>query len=139
MQREAGYSKVEYLLAVALIGLVATLTFSNYQNFVKNSYDQIAESDYLNLKTVVFNALASPNAPLRFIFTNKRGPVSLPSPLNSEAVSKDIEVSVFHQTVRSRLTRPTTATTMLVYHVGGSKKFSYSEVNGVVTEQVIER
>lgn len=134
-----GYSLIELLAVIAIIGLLASLAMANYQSFTAKAYDATAESDYRNVKTAMFNAIADPNAPDRFVFSNRQGPNTFPYPLNGATLSDSVVATVFHQTRRRTNGRPITNTRIDVFHLEGGKQFRYREVNGVVTEQILDR
>ena len=136
---QTGYSLIELLVVLAITGILASIAMTNFQVFTERSYDSAAEADYRNLKTGLTSALTDPNSPNRFVFRNRRGPGVFPYPLSGTGLSDSVEATVFHQTRLRRNGRPQTQTRLDVYHLRGGKHFRYREVDGVITEQVLER
>ena len=123
-------------MVLAIMGVLVATAIPNFSGFTQRGYDESAESDYRNIKVAVYNAVAEPGSPDTFSFTRVMGPQNLPAPLTAVRLSKDTEATVFHQTRLSRGAAPATTTRITVQNFRGTKIYSYTEINGVITEQV---
>jgi prepilin-type N-terminal cleavage/methylation domain-containing protein len=132
-----GFTLIEVLVVMAIIGVLSAIALPHWQELAVKSHDAAAQSDYRNIKVGVFTALTDPSTPDRFVLRRVQGPRQLPAPLNDVNISDDVQVDVFHRTIRRNQRRPRTITTIDVYSLDGSQRYRYSEVNGAVTEQVI--
>jgi len=136
---QQGFTVVGTLSGVLLVGILALLVVSNYLKITRTILDRAAQSDYLNVKVAIRNALEDPETPNRFMFMGVRGPTSYRWPLEKAAVSTNVIADVFHSTRRRKHRRPTTITRIDVYHEKGRKKFRYTEVNGKIVAQVLAK
>jgi hypothetical protein len=137
--RLQGLTRIEQIVLAATVMTLLFTGIPNVRTIVNHKYDSGAESDYRDLKLAVFDAITGGAAPDTFSLVRVRGPRSLPAPLDAASIHEGTEVTVFHQTRYSKDRQPTTATRIAVQNVHGGKIFQLTEVNGILSEQVIER
>ena len=137
-ENQQGFTLIEVLVVIAIIGVLASVGFTNYREFTFQSYNTVAQADYRNIKTGVLEA-ASTGGNQRFVFRNITGPQAFPAPLQAIQVSEGVRATVVFDTRRRRRRRPRTRTQISVFHLDGSMTYRYDEFNGVVTEQEITR
>ena len=133
----AGFTIVELLVVMAIIGILSATAMANFFNYADNARDTTAESDYRNLKVAFFDLINSDNAPTRIAIRRAVGPTSLPQPLENVNVSPDVSVDVTYTKRYRRNRQPRTTTNINVYHRDGTVRYRYRERNGVVTEQEV--
>ena len=138
-ENNSGFTFVELLVVVSLIGVLATIAIVNYNSFAYKSADATAQTDYRHVKVALLDALTDPDAPDRYIARRIKGPTSLPTPLQAVYLSDGVEATVFFDARRRRNRRPRTLARVQVFHYDGSKTYVYTEVNGQITEQERER
>ncbi len=140
-RRNAGYSLIELMVVMAIIAILAATAISNFDNVRQQSLDTVALSDYRNLKTVMLDEAAQPDAPLQYLIRNIEGPGHLPAPLEMAKLSKNVRL------IRARRrTRPATARQprrelirIDLEHINGRWHYRYVSRDGAIVEQLIQR
>ena len=135
---ELGFTLVEILVVISIIGILSGLAMVNFQGVWASAYDTSAESDYRNIKVALFDQISDSSEARRIVIRRAIGPTNLPSPFEHVNISSNVEVDIVHITRLRRRRRPRTSTTINVNHREGKKRYRYRESNGVVTEQVLE-
>lgn len=136
---EQGFTLVELLFCVAILGILVATAMPTFKLMTRQAYDMTAQSDYRNLKTALYNTLATPGTPTNFVMSRQRGPRQLAAPLQSVSLSTDTQVNITYATVRAAGRSPTVTIRMDVEHLSGTKSYRYTELNGVITEQVVNK
>ena len=132
-----GFSLIEVLVVIAVIGVLGTTALANFYNYADSARDTAAATDYRSLKIALSDLTNTEDAPTRIVVRRAVGPTALPQPLQGVNVSPNVSVDVSYVKRYRRDRQPTTVTNIDVYHRDGSKRYRYRERNGVVTEQEI--
>ncbi|MEZ4754698.1 MAG: prepilin-type N-terminal cleavage/methylation domain-containing protein [Bdellovibrionota bacterium] len=139
LKNSRGFTLVELLVVIALIGVLSGIALVNYQVVSESAYDATAESDYREIKTAIQAVILDPTTPARFVIRRRTGPSVFPSPLSMVGLSDEVVGSVNYR-YQARVNRPALSRIIVdVQHLRGTKRFRYTDVNGSVTEQVIAR
>lgn len=138
-ERNKGFTFVEVLVVLSVTAVLLTIAVANLKNFSDQSVDSSAQSDYRNIKLAVLDALTRPDAPARFVVNQLEGPARLPEPLTAIQLSAGVQASILFDSRRRNNNRPQTNTSIEVFHLDGTKAFRLTEVNGTISEQVINR
>ncbi len=134
---QRGFSFIELLTVMALIGILVGLVIPNYRAMRSRAYDAAANSDYRNLKTAVVAGSSDPDIALTYILFGYEGPGSLPGSLSGATLSDGVRLNyVFLLSI----TTPFLRFQWNLYelqHTQGSFRYRYWDINGTLTEQRI--
>lgn len=134
---ESGFSFVELLTTLAIMGILVGLIIPNYSMLKQQASDSATVSDYRNIKTAVLAGTSDPELELNYILFNFNGPGNLPGAMSSANLSKGSQLNYL---LILSVTTPLTRTSWSLFEVqndGGSFRYRYWDINGTVTEQRI--
>ena len=119
-----------------MVMILASTAVSNYEEFKARSFNTVSQSDYRNIKLVMFDEAMNAEAPSSFNHRNVTGPAELPDPLSIAKVSEGVRV------VRARRRTRRNGRELIrleVEHENTRLRYRYVSNNGTELEQVIQR
>ena len=134
-----GFSLIELLVVIALLGILVSTAVLNYQSWRSRAFDTTAESDYRTLKLALAELAVRDDAPDTIIVRRLLGAANLPEPFARQSISENVDISIVYRKRLRRNRPPATRTRIDVQHLEGGKRFRFTEVNGIITEQVLQR
>ncbi len=137
MKSESGFSFVELLTTMAMIGILVGLLIPNYQLLKRQAYDAAVAADYRNVKTAVLAGTSDPDIAFNYILFNFDGPAELPGSMSSATLSEGVRLNYL---LVLSVTTPLTKTHWTLFelqHQQGSVRYRYWDINGTLTEQKI--
>lgn len=85
--RSSGFSLIEVLVALAIVGVLAATAVPAYQSFRQRAFDAAAESDLSNIISGIYALQNEGDGEQLVFWLNLRGPRSLPPPLREIKLS----------------------------------------------------
>ncbi|MCB9030259.1 MAG: prepilin-type N-terminal cleavage/methylation domain-containing protein [Deltaproteobacteria bacterium] len=134
---ECGFSHLEMLVVVALVGILATLAIPDFRDFKKLAHNSAAQSDYVNIRSAMLADRNNQNQKHSYLIYHKSGPSKLPVPFNSISLSQGVELNYAYKVDFNLGLFDFDITLIQLRHRQGSKIFRYLDINGNVNERVI--
>ena len=130
-KNSTGFSLIEILVSISIIGILASSAIINYREFRKRVYDQVAESDYRNLKAAMTIENVREGRVLRYRFRNLTGPQRLPEPLSSILLSPRVRLLEAYKFIRpGTARRPEREVIRLdIVHLDGRFRYRLVSIN----------
>lgn len=124
--KEAGYSLIELIIVIALVGIIAATALPAYRIYSTRAFNTVAESDLRNLVKLVIPAGEQQGLIENYLFFNQRG--SLPRPLSELQLSDGVVAPFIYRL--SFLPFDLDFTIVSVYHERGNLQFYHYDLNG---------
>lgn len=134
MKTSNGFTIVELIVVISVVGILAALAIPNWREARVRAYDATAQSDFRNLKTVVYAESSDPELVPSYIILNQMGPGSLTGSLANATLSEDVQLDY---AIRLNLLNFIDLQAIQLSHRKGDHYYRLIEVNGERVEQTI--
>ncbi len=130
----AGFTLVELMVSIAIVGILAATAIPAYQTFRERAFDAVAESDLTNITKGIYALQAEDDGNLLVLWLNLTGPGSLPPPLSEISLS---EGSIARWIVKLPLGDGSDLIYIWIEHQSGAHLFRYLEMDNTRVRQRI--
>jgi prepilin-type N-terminal cleavage/methylation domain-containing protein len=132
-----GFTLVELLVVVSIIGILAGLSILNYRSFKIRAANTVALSDYRNLKIGLTELNEDPDSDIAFFSFGVTGPDSFSS-APELVVSSRVRVNyAYHWSFNLGSIR-VLYILLELRHLDGDTTYRFWNINGIITEQEIK-
>ncbi len=132
-----GFTFIELVVALAILGILAYLSLSNYRHFKTRAANTVALSDYRNLKIGLTELSEDPDSDMAFFSFGVTGPDSFTSARHL-VVSSRVRVNyAYHWSFNLGPIR-VLYILLELRHLDGDLTYRYWNINGTISEQVIQ-